>query len=68
VPKRDIFRDFHAFRNRESPQMDPGASLCAKHREGKPMAAVTLTARYLDLLKPQRKRSEVFDIKLVGRL
>ena len=30
------------------------------------MATVNLTARYLDLLKPQRKRYEVFDTIVPG--
>src|SRR4029453_3248109 len=37
------------------------------HREGKKtVATVTLTARYLDQLKPQRKRYEVFDTIVPG--
>ena len=48
---------------RGSPQND---LLREKHREETPMATVTFTVRYLDYLKPQSKRYEVFDALVPG--
>ena len=45
--------------SRRHPWFTPDDLLRWKHRECRPMATVNLTARYLDLLKPQRKRYAV---------
>ena len=52
--------------SRRHPWFTPDDLLRWKHRECRPMATVNLTARYLDLLKPQRKRYEVFDTIVPG--
>jgi integrase len=49
------------------PYVTSDDSLHEEHWEGRAtMATVTLTARYLDLLKPQRTRYEVFDTIVPG--